>query len=360
MKKITVLSLVFILFACKPGIKKTEQGIRHRFFSDDSFWNQPIPDNAETDSLSSYYIGLLKTDPSKKNFGVNLTRYTIPIFEVNNTAPKYKPGYYKLTKQDKIVWKTDRDFFGHGAAFDADSVPIPPEATSSPGDDRHLAIIDWQTNTAWDMWSAVKQNDGTWHSNTGMKYSLTGPGVFKTEDFDIIDGESIHFHGPGRAAGVPIIAGLILLDEVKAGEINHKIAAATHFNAFQEFVFPAAWTDGMLEGGIPEGAVIQLDTKLDISKFNLLSGEIIIAKALQKYGMVIVDNAGGNVLYGELQDTQNNKSWKGLVREWDGGIVNIPLDNYRVVKLGKIIKRGDKRGRFAKGVIPDFNSLNAK
>ena len=357
MRNLTVLILGLIIFACKPNIKKTEQPVRHRFFSDDSFWNQPIPDNAETDSLSSYYISLLKTDPSKKNFGINLTNYTIPIYEVNKNTPKHKVGHYKLTSEDKSGWKTNRDFFGHSKEFDADSVPIPVEAYSSPGEDRHLAVIDWKTNTAWDMWAAVKQNDGTWRSNTGMKYSLNGNGVFNTDDLEIENGESVHFHGPGRAAGVPIIAGLILLDEVKAGEIKHKIAAATHFNAFQEFVFPAAWTDGMLEEGIPEGAVIQLDPKLDLSRFDLLPGEIVIAKALQNYGMVVVDNAGASVLYGEFQDKLRNKSWEGIAREWSGGITDIPLDNYRVIKLGKVIKKGDIKGHFKKGVVPDFNSL---
>jgi hypothetical protein len=53
----------------------------------------------------------------------------------------------------------------------------------------------------------------------------------------------------------------------EAGEIRHKIAAASRFCAYKEFVFPAAWTDGFTEGGIPEGTVIQLDPSLDLSKF---------------------------------------------------------------------------------------------
>ena len=59
------------------------------------------------------------------------------------------------------------------------SVPIPDEAMSDPGTDHHLAIIDWSTNTVWDMFYAIKQPDGSWMSATGMKYSLNGPGVFQ-------------------------------------------------------------------------------------------------------------------------------------------------------------------------------------
>ena len=84
---------------------------------------------------------------------------------------------------------------------------------SDPGSDHYLAIIDWSTNTVWDMFYAIKQPDGSWMSATGMKYSLNGPGVFRTEDLNVENGESVHFHGPGRAAGVPIIAGYQKLEK---------------------------------------------------------------------------------------------------------------------------------------------------
>jgi hypothetical protein len=198
--------------------------------------------------------------------------------------------------------------------------------------------------TAWDMWAARKLPDGSWESNTGMKYRLDGPGVFDPSEFSAKDGESIHFHGPGRAAGVPIIAGLILYDEVKTGEIAHKIACATRFNAYKEFTFPATWTDGHYPGGIPEGAVLQLDPALDLSQFDLLPGERVVARALQKYGMVNVDNAGGSPLYGEnLNHDPMGRSWNGLLREWDGGIVSIPLKHYRVLRIGNVIRKGDAK-----------------
>ena len=353
MRKTRLLLLLILASSLNYcNTKDAKQEIKkHRFFSDDSFWNQPVPDNPEIDSLSNYWIGLLKKDPSKKNFGINTTAYTIPIYTVDENTPKYKIKPYKLSEKEKEIWKTDRDYFGHGKDFDEDSVPIPDEAMSDPESDHHLALINWKTNTVWDMWGAVKQPDGTWISNTGMKYSLNGSGVFKTEEFKIINGESVHFHGPGRAAGVPIIAGLILLDEVKAGEINHKIAAAIRFNAFQEFVFPAAWSDGNVVGGIPEGSVIQLDPGLDLSEFNLLPGELVIARALQKYGMVLVDNAGGNVLY--AQGFYKEKLWNGIIRGWDtGGIETIPLDHYRVLKVGETIKKGDARAKVNKNETP--------
>ena len=168
-----------------------------------------------------------------------------------------------------------------------------------PEEDAHFAVVDWKAMRAWDTWGFRVRPDGTFESNTGMTYALDGEGVFRTSDFAVKDGESIHFHGPSRAAGVPAIAGLILHDEVLAGEIRHKLACAIRFPALQEFVWPAAWTDGPVPDGIPEGAVIQLDPALDLSRFDLLPGERVVARALQRYGMVIVDYADGSTLYGE-------------------------------------------------------------
>jgi hypothetical protein len=270
---------------------------------------------------------------------------------VDSTA---KPVVFKkhyLSESEKEIWKTDRQHFGHGKVFDSLPIPLPASAMPDSASDMHLAIIDWNTMTAWDMWGARKLPDGSWESNTGMRYKLNGPGVFDLSGTDIKNGESVHFHGPGRASGVPIIAGLIMFDEVKAGEIPHKIPAATRFTAFQEFVFPATWNDGPLVNGITDGAVIQLDPALDLSAFDLTPGKLAVARALQVYGMVLVDWAGGNVIYAEnLNNDKNERSWKGILRDYDGGIIEIPVNHYRVLKLKNIIHKGDAKHRVDSGV----------
>ncbi len=329
------------------ALKETTKKQRRRFFSDDSFWNTPIGDNPEIDPKSDYWTGLLKTEPSGHRFVINCSGFAIPVYEADSNTPTYdvkrlseimierrglKPGTRRYERTS---------CFSHGPGFGKD-VPIPDNAAVDPETDHHMAMVDWKRMMVWDMWYAEKQPDGSWASYTGMVYPLDGPGVFKTEDFSVKNGDSIHFHGPGRAAGVPIIAGLIMHDEIKAGKIEHKIAAATRFNALQEFVFPATWTDGHLPGGIPEGAVIQLDPTLDLAQFDMLGGEKIVAKALQKYGMVNVDNAGGSVLYAEGLYGHKGKSWDGILEKF-GGIDSIPLDRYRVLKVGETVKLGDDK-----------------
>ncbi len=314
-----------------------------RFFSDSSFWNLPIPENAETDPRTPGWIKLLETEPSGLNFKLNTENWTIPVYEVDQSTPLSKVGLLYLTAEDKVHWHTTKEHFGHGKGFD--SVPIPQTASPDPQSDSHMALIDRNKNLVWDMWALSKDTSGNWRSATGMKYRLDGSGVFNTDELGMKDGESVHFYGPSRAAGVPAIAGLILYDEVKEGEIRHKIAAASRFCAYKEFVYPAAWTDGFTEGGIPEGSTIQLDPKLDLSKFSLTREEIIMCKALQKYGMVLVDIAQGQAIYAEGLWGHPGKLWKDKLREI-GGISQIPYSNYRVIKVTGAVHKGDGRSKF--------------
>jgi hypothetical protein len=312
-----------------------------RFFSDASFWNQPLPLRPEIDPNSDRYVALLKKEPTG-GFGINLFKWTIPVYEVDATTPRYRVAKHTLNAEEHEIWQSARESFGHGPGFD-DGVPIPKAALPDPEEDAHFAVVDWKAMRAWDTWGFRVRKDGSFESNTGMTYALDGDGVFRTSDFAVKDGESIHFHGPSRAAGVPAIAGLILHDEVMAGEIRHKLACAIRFPALQEFVWPAAWTDGPVPGGVPEGAVIQLDPALDLDKLDLLPAERVVARALQRYGMVIVDYADGSTLYAEGLWGSTTKSWKGILRDHGQGLDRIGAEHYRVLRLGPVTHRGDGR-----------------
>jgi hypothetical protein len=321
-----------------------ESATPRRFFADDSFWNQPIPPGAQIDPRTERWVKLLETEPSHENVLINCEQWTIPVYEVNASTPLVKVGLLGITPKEQIHWHTHREYFGHGRGFDM--VPIPTTASPDPQADSHMAVVDWGRNLVWDMWNLSRNPDGTWKSATGMVYPANGSGVFSTEALGVEDGESVHFHGPSRASGVPAVAGLIMYDEVMSGAIRHKIAAASRFCAFQEFVFPAAWTDGIVEGGIPEGSLIQLDPNLDLSGFPLTPEERIVCVALQRYGMVLVDLAQGQPVYAEGLWGHPGKSWKGKLRP-TGGLSTIPYKYYRVLVTGPVTRRGDGRSKFS-------------
>jgi hypothetical protein len=332
-----------LLSSC--GICEQEEPEFQRFFSNESFWNQPIPEDAEIDPRSDKWIRMLELEPTGEHFSTVFKKWTIPVYEADENTEYVHVKRHKLMDHEKEVWitVTDHDYFGHGPEFNP--VPIPQDARPDLEDDAHFCVVDWNRMLAWDMWGLKELEDGTWESKTGMCYRLDGDGVFDACKLGYVDKESVHFHGPSRAAGVPTIAGLVRYDEVMVGKIEHKLSCATRFAAKMTHVYPASWTDGFVEGGIPEGAVIQLDPDLDLSQFILTKEEIIIAKALQEYGMVIVDIAQGQPIYVEGVWGHPEKSWEGKLSEWDNekGINSIPFKHYRVLKAENPIHRGDIR-----------------
>lgn len=352
-----ILLIAVLLISCKsePVNNKTSNVKPKqfkRFFSDDSFWNQPIPVHAEIDPQSEKWIKMLELEPSGENFSTVFKEWTVPVYEIDKNSKLTHINNHKLTENELKEWipKSSKQF---EFAPDFNPVPIPQNSLPDPETDAHYAVVDWARMVAWDMWGLQQHDDGTWTSNTGMFYRLDGDGIFNGKELGYVDDESVHFHGPSRAAGVPVIAGLIRYDEVMSGEIKHKLSCATRFAAKQTFVYPASWTDGYVEGGIPEGAVIQLDPHLDLKQFSLTKEELVVAIALQKYGMVVVDIAQGQPIYAEGLWGYPEKSWKGKLREWKKqGIDAIPYKHYRILKVENAIDKGDIRTS-----LPSFKNI---
>jgi len=102
----------------------------------------------------------------------------------------------------------------------------------------------------------------------------------------------------------------------------------------------------LVEGGIPQGTVIQLDPNLDLSQYDLTTEERIVCRALQRYGMVLVDIAQGQPIYAEGLWPHAGRSWEGKIRKI-GGLTQIPHAKYRVLKSPyPVVRKGDSRSRY--------------
>jgi hypothetical protein len=312
--------------------------MKQRFFSADSFWNQPLPANAAVDPANDRLIASMN-----RRWGplhINCQKFAMPVYEVDATTPRHRvaqrgprPGVTGTMLDREQRYRQHPDFA-------ASAVPIPDHARPDPADDAHMALVDCAAGKAWDMWRARRRDDGTWESSTGMVYDLHGPGIWATSDFPIQNGESVHFHGPSRAAGVPILAGLIMEWELRAGRIEHKLAFAGA-TRLQHFCWPAAWTDGACDDDTPmQGQVLQLDPALELAAFELTPAGRCVARALQEYGAVAVDGAHGNVIYAEGLQNQPGRSWAGLLDPWD--LRRIPIAHYRWLAPDRVTPCGDE------------------
>jgi len=291
-------------------------------FSPNSFWNTPLPSNPQIDEQSDSFLKLLSTTVSPHQaVYINSTQWTIPVYRVRSSQ----------IPMVQVFPRTNRDeHIGFAPNFDG-WAPIPPEAKPDSEADAHLCIIDEDKDLVYDFFG-IRYKDDKILTRSAVTYPLHGSGVLDKISFKFESGTSVHDYGPCRAAGTALLGGLIFREELAAGKIEHKIALATDLNELQKYVFPAIWTDGFTPGGIPEGAVVQLDPDLDLNSFDLCPAAKILATAMQKYGMVNVDVAGGICIYAENLNFHPDRSWDGII---DSGWIleKLGLEHLRVLKL---------------------------
>ena len=106
--------------------------------------------------------------------------------------------------------------------------------------------------------------------------------------------------GPVRSAGwgasatsLSIAGGLITLEDLEKGQINHALAIAIPNARGGVYASPAQRTDGYSTEplSLPEGAHLRLDPNLDLASLHLPRLTLMIAEAAQRYGIVVRDSA---------------------------------------------------------------------
>ncbi len=249
-------------------------------YSKDSVWNTPIPANPAIDPDSGAMVqALVKATRETYDPILNMRTWSVPVYVADAKTPRYD-----------VAITGSNTKYGFQAMV---NVPIPSNAKPDPQRDGHMVIMDISTGYEYDFWQAKKHADGSWSTSWGNRIALDSNGIFPT--------------GSGaKASGFAAMAGIIWPEEFKQGRIDHALFMALPIAAAGGFVPPATASDGWVTtpGAIPEGAHLQLDPNLDLSKFNMTSYERIIAKALQQYGAYVGDYSGAVSLY-----AINPQSW---------------------------------------------------
>ena len=290
-----------------------------RPYSDDSPWNTPIDANPRYDIHSDEMIATIRKDEGA--ITSDSSQYSYPVYFVDQATPRWNVPClkYKCTiVRAGGVEKTDM----------LKDVPIPADARESTGTDAQIIIIDKLTGAEYNLWQAQRTAAG-WEVSNGSIYNVLWDGIPQN-------------YG-SRGAGVPYYAGLIRAWEIEQGRIDHVIAFGYPTPARDRCVFPASKTDGKSKSqyAIPEGARLQLDpslTNADFDRMGLDRTGKIIARALQKYGMFLIDVSGRTKIYVE---NLNDNPFK--TQDWTDPELNltsttitkIPVDSFHVLALPK-------------------------
>jgi len=298
-----------------------------RFFSEDSPWNTRI-DNAEVDPKSSRLITLAKERvgvvqridgveyyPDRRivdeGLYINTDRWTTPV--VAGGVPT------RLVCRQLVCGDGER----------TQVLNIPADVDPDPRFDGWFTVFDVSEPVAYDLWRARREDDDSISYNFMRKWDLNGPGF------------QAPYLSSARGSGLPLFAGLIRPNELRAGLINHALAISVPGPAQGVFVQPASATDGNGRvTSLPEGARIRLKADVRIpAPIDPVTGKEIrltaqqrrmsdaIVAALRTYGAIVVDRAAVPTLYAQRDVTNDMISGNELR--------GLRLEDFEVLKLGE-------------------------
>lgn len=273
-------------------------------FSPTSFWNAPLPANAALAGNSADFVQELQNQVHDFHPWMNTTSYSIPVYVVRRNTP---------TRHVTLdTWGPDLQ-----QAFDA--VPIPAGARAAAGTDESMTVWQPSTNRLWDFWG-MRTVHGQWHARWGgeMDDVSQNPGYFQhwaqTNNWG------------ATATGLPLLGGLVTFADLRRGQINHALAIALPQTQEAKWTWPAQRTDGSsIAAGvteIPEGMRFRLDPHLNIAALRLPRIDAMLARAAQRYGIVVRDRAGAVTFYGQDPVTQRTNPWPALFDGWPNQVLD--------------------------------------
>jgi hypothetical protein len=272
-----------------------------RFFAAGSPWNQPVPGAAPLSASSGEFIGALSREVSREletdqGPSISTTSSSVPVY----TVPAGQPTVpVQLVSQFAVP--------ALSSAWGA--VPLPPAAQPAEGKDRHLLLWQPSTDHLWEFWHLV-------HTSTGWQAGWGGAMQNASSNFGVYGGAA----WPGAtgswgasASSLSIAGGLITLEDLRKGEINHALAIGVPKVRAGAYAAPAGRTDGESTSptALPEGAHLRLDPSLELWKLHLPPLTLMLARAAKRYGIFVRDIAGNVTFYAQDPTPTGNNPYEG-------------------------------------------------
>jgi hypothetical protein len=251
-----------------------------RFFSSRSFWNQPLAADTPIDPHSSSLVASLGAEVHREEVRgngpwIDVTTDGVPVATVPSD---------QRTVSVKLDHPPDPALTSAWRA-----VPLPTGAHASKGDN-DLAVWQPSTDRMWEFFQLHHTSAG-WEAEWGgaMQHVSSNSGVYGPSAWP-----GARSYWGVTAASLPLVAGTMTIQQLKAGNIDHALALTIPNTRAGVYASPAQRTDGKVGSAdaIPEGARLRLDPRLNLSSLHLPPLTLLIARAAQRYGIVVRDTSG--------------------------------------------------------------------
>ena len=239
----------------------------------------------------------------------------IPFVKVAGTQAKYPASF---------LYADESDIGPYAVPLNA-----PIEGGSASNGDRHAIAIDADNCRLYELYRAFPQSS-SWTADSGAIVDLRS-NALRPLGWTSAD-----------AAGLPILPGLVTVDEVLSGEIRHAI----RFTAPQTrraFVWPARHYASSLTGTqYPRmGERFRLKASFDITPFP--PDVQVILRAMKKYGIILADNGSAWYISGKPDPRWNDDNLHTLSQVLgsnfeavDATVLQISADSGEALQTGVV------------------------
>ena len=268
-----------------------------QIFPADNPWNQDVSRLPVLANSATYITSISATRTLHPDFGQDPS-YGIPFNIVEASQPKVP-----IT------------FDAYGDESDPGPYPIPSNPNIEAGGDTHILVLQKGSCMLYELYNARPNGNG-WIANAGAVFNLNS-NALRPEGWTSTD-----------AAGLPVLPGLVRIDEVLSGKITHAIRFTAQHTQ-NGYIHPATHQAGQNNPALPPmGLRVRLKADYDISK---LTGQAkIIAQAMKTYGMMLADNGSSWYFQGASDPRWNDSELNELK--------TIPGSAFEAVDTGPIIK----------------------
>lgn len=122
-----------------------------------------------------------------------------------------------------------------------------------------------------------------------------------------------------RASMLPSFAGIIRNGEISTGKIRHALAGMISPTLLKEEAqWPAVAFDmnAGYSGSLPMGALLAIPPEINVDRLGLTSKGNVLARALQDFGMYVVDRCGSGGLIIMADLNAKDIRWKGSAKDF--------------------------------------------
>jgi hypothetical protein len=201
--------------------------------------------------------------------------------------------------------------FDYADESDPGPYPFPRDAPIEAGGDRHVLVLDRDACRLYETFDSHYVGPG-WRCGSGAIFDL-GSNALRPDGWTSAD-----------AAGLPILPGLVRLEEAQSGAIRHALRFTTR-RTQRAYVHPATHfaSDSSDPDLPPMGLRVRLKASYDLARFHGASRAIL--EALRTYGMFVADNGSDWFISGET-----NRAWDDSDLDQ---LKSVPGSAFEVVRL---------------------------